>query len=93
MDPVKAIYDEEIGDIIVGFCTYVCICFNKKLNLPNIFILLLKDPRYLECFKTLADIDNNFEALKYFLEIDSSLHKSKYIKKFLSTRDSEINFS
>jgi hypothetical protein len=92
MDPVKAMYDEEISDIIVAFCSYVCICFNKKLNLPNIFILLLKDERYLDCFKTLTDIDNSFEALKYFLEVDSSLHKSKYIKKFLSIHGDEINF-
>jgi hypothetical protein len=92
MDPVKPVYDKEINEIIIGFCSYVCICFNKKLNLPNIFILLLKDERYLNCFKTLSDIDNNFEALKYFLEVDPALHKSKYIKKFLSTNEIDIKF-
>jgi hypothetical protein len=92
MDPIKNIYDEEISEIIVCFCAYICICFNKKLNLPNIFILLLKDQRYLDCFKVLTDIDNNFEALKYFLDIDPALHKSKYIKKFLSTEGTDVNF-
>ena len=91
-DPIRDIYDSEINEIIVNFCTYICISFNKKLNLPNIFILMLKDERYLNCFKTLADIDNNFEALRYFLDADPSLHKSKYIKKFLSTNKLDLTF-
>ena len=91
-DPIRDIYDTEISEIIVSFCSYICISFNKKLNLPNIFIMLLRDERYLNCFKTLADIDSNFEALKYFLDVDPSLHKSKYIKKFLSTNNIDIKF-
>ena len=32
----------------------------------------------------MADFDTDYEAFKSFLDYDSSLHKSKYIKKYLN---------
>lgn len=91
MESIEDIYTEETRQIIINFCSYVSICANKKLNLPNIFILLLKDKRYLDCLKTLTDIECTYEVLRLFLDVDPSLHKSKYIKRFFSSP--EFNFS
>ena len=34
---------------------------------------------------SLCDFDSEYTALKVFLEYDSTLHKSKYIKKYLNS--------
>jgi hypothetical protein len=79
------IYEREFIDNFLRYCTLVCVLNNKKLNLANIFILTLKSPHLRSVYKTLCDVDNDYDALKYFLEYDVSLHKSKYIKKYLNS--------
>jgi hypothetical protein len=75
----------EQKHIFLSFCSFMCITANKKLNLANIFILLLKDKSLRELFMKLNGFDTEFEALQSFLQYDLSLPKSKYIKKFLTT--------
>lgn len=78
------ICDEEFEDNFLRYCSLVCIINNKKLNLANIFILTLKN-RYLRCiYKEMCDVPTDYDALKAFLQYDVTLHKSKYIKKFLN---------
>ena len=36
-------------------------------------------------YKDMCDFDTDYEAFKSFLDHDSSLHKSKYIKKYLNS--------
>ncbi len=72
--------------MFLSFCSFVCICHNKKLNIANIFILLLKDPSLKELFIKLGNFDSEYEALKFILYYDTTLYKSKYIKKFLNSR-------
>ena len=79
------IYESEFVDNFLHYCSLVCILNNKKLNLANIFILTLKNPHLRKIYKSLCDVDNDYDALKYFLEYDVSLHKSKYIKKYLNS--------
>ena len=76
----------ERKDMIHSFlclCSFVCILENKKLNLANVFLLVLKEESYRKIFKNTLHIDNNFELIKVFLEYDPYLYKSKYITKFL----------
>lgn len=58
---------------------------NKKLNLANIFLLLLKNEKIMKLYMNLCEFDNQYSALKSFFEYDSTLHKSKYIKKYLNS--------
>ena len=89
-DPVHQISNDELERAFLIFCSYVCILNNKKLNLPNIFLSLLKDENLKNIFKTLSDIESDYDCLKYFLSRDSSLHKSKYIKNYINdTRGAE----
>jgi hypothetical protein len=38
-----------------------------------------------DLFKEYCDLKNDFSAVKFFLQFDSSLYKSKYIMKFLNS--------
>jgi len=86
VDPSEKICGDEFRQLFLNFCTLMCLLHNKKLNLANIFLLLLKDSRIKRLYMRMCDFDTDFEALKSFLETDSTLHKSKYIKKYLNSR-------
>ena len=68
----------------------MCIMYNKKLNLANIFLLILKEDKVGSLYKSICEFDSDFEGIKFFLEYDSSLHKSKYIKKYLNAEGSKF---
>jgi len=73
------------------FCSLMCIINGKKLNLPNIFLLVLKNDSYKSLLKYLLTIDNDYDLFKFFIDFDSSISKSKYISKYLnSTQGSKI---
>jgi hypothetical protein len=82
-DPVERAYSDEYNHSFLSFCSFVCLLKNKKLNLPNIFLVMLQDDNIRAIFKELSDIESDYDALKKFLEYDAGLYKSKYIKNFL----------
>jgi len=88
-DPVECINEQELDRCFLTFCSYICILHNKKLNLANIFLLLLKNEDIKNLFKGMCDLDSDYDCLKYFLQRDPSLHKSKYIKNYITERDGE----
>ena len=83
--PMSRIEDAESKTLFINFCTLINILSNKKVNLANIFLLLLKEKKILELYLKVCEFDHEFEGLKYFLEYDSSIHKSKYVKKYLNS--------
>lgn len=87
VDPVSKAYENESTRLFLSFCSFVCIIKNKKMNLPNIFLWLLKDENIRQVFKMLVDIDSDYEALKYFLQYDPTLYKSKYIRNYLNENE------
>jgi len=91
--PMSRIQDEENKDLFINFCTLINTISNKKINLANIFLLLLKEKKILELYLNVCEFDNEFEGLKYFLEFDSSIHKSKYVKKYLNSTCREKRFT
>jgi hypothetical protein len=82
-DPVDVAYENEYTHLFLSFCSYVCIIKNKKLNLPNIFLWLLKEPELRDTFKMLCDVETDYDVLKCFLDFDPTLHRSKYIRNYL----------
>jgi len=68
----------------LSFCSFLTIIHGKKLNLPNIFILLLKNKKYRDMFKIILDIECDYQIFKTFIDYDPTLHKSKYISKYLN---------
>jgi hypothetical protein len=86
-DPRNHICEYEFKALFLRFCTLVCILHNKKLNLANIFLLVLKEEKIKQLYMDICEFDCEYEALRTFLEYDNSLHKSKYIKKYLNARN------
>lgn len=90
-DPSEQITDYEQTHLFLSFCSFTTLTNTKKLNLANVFICLLKNENFRELFKTYCDLKNDFTAVKFFLQFDSSLYKSKYIMKFLNNSRKFLN--
>lgn len=69
---------------LLTFCSFLTIIYGKKLNLPNIFLLLLKNKKYRDMIREMLDVDCDYQLFKLFIDYDPSLHKSKYISKYLN---------
>jgi len=81
--PYTILEKKDIVHKFLSLCSFVSICENKKLNLANVFLLVLKEKNYRDLFKESLIIDSNFNLVKLFLQHDPYLYKSKYITKFL----------
>lgn len=81
---------QETHHNFLSFCSFLCLLIGKKLNLPNIFLLILKNNNYKSILKTLVSVDSDYELFKMFIEYDPTLSKSKYISKFLNSREGKI---
>lgn len=90
-DPSEQITEFEQTHLFLSFCSFVTLTNTKKLNLANVFILLLKKTTLRDLFKTYCDIKNDFNAIKFFLHFDSTLYKSKYVMKFLNSSKKSLN--
>lgn len=81
----------ETNHNFLCFCSLICIINGKKFNLPNIFLLVLKNEAYKSLLKYMLTIDNDFDLFKFFIDYDSTISKSKYISKYLnSTQGTKI---
>jgi hypothetical protein len=89
-DPSEQITEFEQTHLFLSFCSFVTLTNTKKLNLANVFILLLKKTTLRDLFKTYCDIKNDFNAIKFFLHFDSTLYKSKYVMKFLNLNKKKL---
>lgn len=89
-DPFEQLYSDEFSHMFLSFCTLICLIHNKKMNLANIFILLMKDPVARELYKDLTETDSDYDALQSFLQYDPTLYKSKYIKNYLAANKINI---
>lgn len=78
------ISNENIHNFLC-FCSLICLINGKKLNLPNIFLLLLNNDAYKALLKHMLTIDNDFDLFKFFIDYESSISKSKYISKYLNS--------
>ncbi len=83
--PTSRVCNDEFKDLFIKFCALMCIINHKKLNLANIFLMVLKDDKVKKLYMTVCEFDSDYEALEYFLKFDGTLHKSKYIKKYLNS--------
>lgn len=80
----KTIIQKETEYYFLCFCSLVCILAEKKLNLPNVFILFLKNKNYRELLKNLLNYDTDEQCIRLFIHFDPNLYKSKYITKYLN---------
>lgn len=86
-DPAEKIYNFETAHLFLSFCTFCCLLEPKKLNLANIFLMILRKQKFRELMKQYCDFKSDYAALKYFLKYDPTLYKSKYIMKYINSKE------
>jgi len=74
----------EREHIFNSFCSFISILSNKKMNYASILLMYIQDRKVRDFFKMIHNIDNDMSAIRIFLEHDPSLHKSKYVMKFIN---------
>ena len=82
-NPYLTLEKKDIVHKFLSLCSFISICENRKINLANVFLLILKEKKYRDLFKETLLLDSNYELVKLFLQHDPYLYKSKYITKFL----------
>ncbi len=80
----------ELSHLFLSFCSFVTLTNTKKLNLANIFLLLLQNKELRNFFKIYCDVPSDYAVVQMFLKFDSSLYKSKYVMKFLNNSKTKI---
>jgi hypothetical protein len=86
----STLIENELNHLFFSFCTFVTLTRSKKMNLPNIFLLILQDKELRAFFKMYCDISSDFAVVQTFLKYDPGLYKSKYIMKFLNSTKKKI---
>jgi len=77
--------EEELYCTFLSYCTLVSLVVGKKLNIANVFLWFLKNKQFRDIFKSKTEIDSDYDAILLFLKFDPSLHKSKYVMKYLNS--------
>jgi len=84
--PYSIMEDIEDQHILLSFCTFCTLLKGKKLSYQNIFILLLQDINLRNFLRDMLGVNNDIEAIRQFIKLDSMLTKSKYIARYLNTQ-------
>lgn len=74
--------DSEIINSFYQLATLTSLLLGKKLNLQNLFILLLTDEKINKIAKEIVEINSDIELCRFLLLIDPTLVKSKLILSF-----------
>ena len=85
IDPAERMMDYELNHLFLSFCSFVSLMNTKKLNMANVFLLTLKDPKLRELCKRYCIIKTDHALVRVFLQFDPNLYKSKYITKFINS--------
>lgn len=85
MQPFESICYIETKNNFNRACSFICLLKNKRLNYANILIILLQEKKFINLFNELCGFDSDIDCIRYFLECDPNIYKSKYIKRFLKS--------
>lgn len=86
-NPSANLIEEETDHLFLCFCTFVMNLKGKKLSIQNVFVHTLQDEKLKKIIKEILSIDSDYEVVRVFLDFDPSIAKSKYVTKFLNTRN------
>lgn len=86
----NSLIEYELNHLFLSFCSFVTLVYAKKLNLANIFLLVLQKKDLRDFFKKYCDISSDFAVVQTFLKFDPGLYKSKYVMKFLNSSKNKI---
>jgi len=86
----SSLLEYELSHLFLSFCSFITLISAKKLNLANIFLIVLQNRQIREFFKHHCDISSDYGVVQTFLKFDPSLYKSKYVMKFLNNTKNKI---
>lgn len=86
----NTIADYEAEHLFLAFCSFVTLSNIKKMNLANVFLILLQNKELRDLFKIYCDVDTDFAIVQSFLRFDPSLYKSKYVMKYLNNNKKKL---
>jgi len=87
IDPSSNLIEEESNHLFLCFCTFVMNLKGKKLSIQNVFIQTLQSEKLKTIFKEILNLDTDFELVKVFLDFDPTIAKSKYVTKYLNSKN------
>ena len=53
--------------------------------MQNVFLLVLKEPKFKAILKRLLETDSDYEIVKLFIDYDDTITKSKYVTKYINS--------
>ena len=71
INPIEKISESEISHLFLSFCSFCALLETKKINLANIFLLVLKEQKFRDLLISYCDFKSEYDALKYFLFFDN----------------------
>jgi len=86
-DPSANLIDEESTHLFLCFCTFVMNVKGKKLSIQNVFIQTLSSDKLKTIIKEILNLDTDYELVKVFLDFDPMIAKSKYVTKYLNSKN------
>ena len=85
--PYEALLEEEFNKTFYSFCTFVALNCDKKMNFATVFLKILENKAFRDIFISVLEEENEFTAIKKFIQTEPSVTKSKYVTKFLNKFD------
>ena len=82
--PYDRIQVNEFERSFYSFCTFVALLHDKKMNFATVFLKILENKALREIFISIIEEENDFTAIKRYIETEPSVTKSKYVTKFLN---------
>jgi hypothetical protein len=86
-NPSTNIIEDETEHLFLCFCTFVMNLKGKKQSIQNIFVQTLQDDKLKRILKELLSMESDYELVRVFLDFDPNICKSKYVTKFLNSKN------
>ena len=82
--PYQEIQTAEFEKSFYSFCTFVSLVHDKKMNFATVFLKILENKALRDIFISIIEEENEFTAIKKYIQTEPSVTKSKYVTKFLN---------
>ena len=78
--PYQNIQIAEFEKSFYSYCTFIALLHDKKMN----FATVLEDRALRDIFVSIIEEENDFTAIRKYIQTEPSVTKSKYVTKFLN---------
>ena len=82
--PYQDIQTAEFEKSFYSFCTFVSLVHDKKMNFATVFLKILENKALRDIFISIIEEENDFTAIRKYIQTEPSVTKSKYVTKFLN---------